>query len=294
MALDLSPQDEIQLETLDGLQRLNLILKSAGMYGRGVFLVGIYGTISELCQSFCRYSAVYGTTFMLNTNLKSISMTYPSDGEPPSVIVETIDGNVFESKNLVIASEYRDLLSEITPKNANKVVREKAEWVHRGLVITDRPICGNPESISMLIIPPSDKNAGIHCLQGSQETSVCPKDKCKRFNFILVILSMTTSSTEPKNIINEVLNDLIMCSLQTEFAEDGIQGAPKKICTLQVFFSVPCGHQFVEWVNSNVVVMAAVDSQVLCERVVADARGVFEVLYPGKEFYPARIDPNDE
>jgi len=54
-----------------GLNLLNRFLASVGRYGNTPFLASLYGT-SELTQAFCRLSAVYGATYVLQLTAKQI------------------------------------------------------------------------------------------------------------------------------------------------------------------------------------------------------------------------------
>lgn len=54
------------------MTKLQLYLNSQGRFGDSPFIYPVYG-LSGIPESFSRKSAVYGGTYMLNVELKSIS-----------------------------------------------------------------------------------------------------------------------------------------------------------------------------------------------------------------------------
>ena len=67
------------VNTIEGLAAVTRYLGSLGRYGGTCFLTTLYGT-SELPQSFCRLSAVYGGTYTLRTRLSALAVAEAEDG----------------------------------------------------------------------------------------------------------------------------------------------------------------------------------------------------------------------
>jgi RAB protein geranylgeranyltransferase component A len=82
-----------------GLAKAKLYLQSLGRFCKNGFLAGMYGVGSELSQGFCRSSAVYGGTFMLNTPIDKI--TQDQDGFK----VYSQD-QIFNCKKLIASTDF--------------------------------------------------------------------------------------------------------------------------------------------------------------------------------------------
>lgn len=55
----------------DAVQRIRLYVNSMARYGKSPYIYPLYG-LGELPQGFARLSAIYGGTYMLNTNVDEI------------------------------------------------------------------------------------------------------------------------------------------------------------------------------------------------------------------------------
>lgn len=51
-------------------EKIQKFLKSSGKFGNSPYLLGMYGSGSEMCQALCRTAAVYGATYMLNVKFE--------------------------------------------------------------------------------------------------------------------------------------------------------------------------------------------------------------------------------
>jgi Rab GDP dissociation inhibitor len=56
---------------IDMIQRIRLYVNSMARYGKSPYIYPLYG-LGELPQGFARLSAIYGGTYMLNTNIEEI------------------------------------------------------------------------------------------------------------------------------------------------------------------------------------------------------------------------------
>ena len=64
--------------TKDTVNRIRLYANSMARYGKSPYIYPLYG-LGELPQGFARLSAIYGGTYMLNTNIDEIK--YGADGK---------------------------------------------------------------------------------------------------------------------------------------------------------------------------------------------------------------------
>ena len=77
-------------------------MNSIGRFCKSGFLVGMHGVGSELCQGFCRSSAVHGGTFILDLKINKIL----KDKSTNQFQVQTADNQVFTCKNLIASSDF--------------------------------------------------------------------------------------------------------------------------------------------------------------------------------------------
>ncbi|EPX75136.1 rab geranylgeranyltransferase escort protein [Schizosaccharomyces octosporus yFS286] len=80
-----------EISTECALEKIKKYFQSFGNYGDYSYLIAMYGTGSELCQGFCRSSAVMGGTFMLAQKINKIEATS----------VELSDGEKLSAKNII-------------------------------------------------------------------------------------------------------------------------------------------------------------------------------------------------
>ena len=89
------------------VQRIRLYVNSMARYGKSPYIYPLYG-LGELPQGFARLSAIYGGTYMLNTNIDEISY----NGKEVAGIKATMkersddpDGMKFETKTKTIIGD---------------------------------------------------------------------------------------------------------------------------------------------------------------------------------------------
>ena len=85
----------------DCVERIRLYVNSMARYGKSPYIYPLYG-LGELPQGFARLSAIYGGTYMLNTNIDEVK--YGSDGKVSGIRAtmkergEEGEGMKFETK----------------------------------------------------------------------------------------------------------------------------------------------------------------------------------------------------
>ena len=93
----LNLKDAIQMDAIEGIERIQRFLQSANRYGPSPLLYANYGTGSELCQCFCRYAAVFGASYILDCSINSL------DTSSKMKTIDT-DYGIFTAPELIIAS----------------------------------------------------------------------------------------------------------------------------------------------------------------------------------------------
>jgi Rab GDP dissociation inhibitor len=168
-AMALYPTDEHQSTpglAPDVIERVKLYGNSVARYGKSPYIYPLYG-LGELPQGFARLSAIYGGTYMLNTNIDELLY----EGGKAVGIKATMTGveeMKFETKAKMILGDP----SYFT--NKTKVVGH----VLRAICILKHPLAGTNDSDScQLIIPQSQvgRKNDIYIACVSSAHSVCPK-----------------------------------------------------------------------------------------------------------------------
>lgn len=132
----------------DAITRIRLYVNSMARYGKSPYIYPLYG-LGELPQGFARLSAIYGGTYMLNTNVDEvlyeggkavgIKATMKEKGEPG-------DGMKFQTKAKKILAD-----PSYFPQKA-----QVTGYLLKAICILNHPIPNTADSDSLqLIIPQS-------------------------------------------------------------------------------------------------------------------------------------------
>ena len=155
----------------DCVERIRLYVNSMARYGKSPYIYPLYG-LGELPQGFARLSAIYGGTYMLNTNVEEIK--YDSNGEVEGIRAtmkergEEGDGFKFETKCSKILAD---------PSYFPDKVQVVGHML-KAICILNHPIdkTDNADSLQ-LIIPQSQvgRKHDIYIAMVSSAHNVCPK-----------------------------------------------------------------------------------------------------------------------
>jgi len=168
----------------DAVERIRLYVNSMARYGKSPYIYPLYG-LGELPQGFARLSAIYGGTYMLNTNIdevkyengkvSGIRATMKERGEPG-------DGMKFETKCKTIVAD---------PSYFPDKVRVVGHYL-KAICILNHPIDKTDNSDSLqLIIPQSQvgRKNDIYIAMVSSTHNVCPK------GYYIAIVSTVAETT---------------------------------------------------------------------------------------------------
>merc|ERR1711977_138342 len=155
----------------EAIERIRLYGNSVSRYGKSPYIYPLYG-LGELPQGFARLSAIYGGTYMLNTNVEEIK--YGSDGKVEGIRAtmkergEEGDGFKFETKCSKILAD---------PSYFPDKVQVVGHML-KAICILNHPIdkTDNADSLQ-LIIPQSQvgRKHDIYIAMVSSAHNVCPK-----------------------------------------------------------------------------------------------------------------------
>ncbi|KAI9902658.1 hypothetical protein N3K66_002010 [Trichothecium roseum] len=153
-------------EAPHAIERIRLYGNSVARYGKSPYIYPLYG-LGELPQGFARLSAIYGGTYMLNTNVDEVLY----EGEKAVGIKATMTGvetMSFETKAKMILAD-----PSYFPSKA-----KVAGHVLRAICILTHPLAGTNDSDSaQIIIPQSQvgRKNDIYIACVSSAHNVCPK-----------------------------------------------------------------------------------------------------------------------
>lgn len=154
----------------DCVERIRLYVNSMARYGKSPYIYPLYG-LGELPQGFARLSAIYGGTYMLNTNIDEVKY---ENGKVSGIRAtmkergEEGDGMKFETKCSKILAD-----PSYFPEKA-KVVGH----LIKAICILNHPIDKTDNSDSVqLILPQSQvgRKHDIYIAMVSSAHNVCPK-----------------------------------------------------------------------------------------------------------------------
>lgn len=171
-AMALYPSDSYLTEVgraPETIERIRLYGNSVARYGKSPYIYPLYG-LGELPQGFARLSAIYGGTYMLNTNIDEVVF----EGEKVSGIKATMQDRSgeppmkFETKTKKIIADPSYFPGKV----------EVTGHVLRAICILNHSLAGTENSDSaQLIIPQSQvgRKNDIYIAVVSSAHSVCPK-----------------------------------------------------------------------------------------------------------------------
>jgi RAB protein geranylgeranyltransferase component A len=174
------PARKNQLSARDGLAAVYRYVASIGRFTGTAFLAPLYG-ISELAQSFCRLSAVYGGIYVLRAPIDGFVL----DSETKELRgVRCTDGDVLRTKHVVANGSYVDCLR--LPSGAKPTTPAHGQVLRAVFVLTASLRKGM--SRLMLVIPPEDGEFhnpfAVQVVQLDVGAYACPK------GYFLVQISM--------------------------------------------------------------------------------------------------------
>lgn len=160
----------------DTVEKVRLYAASVLRYGKSPYIYPLYG-LGDLPQAFARLSAVYGGTYMLNTDAQEI--LYNDEGKV--IGVKTAEG-VARAKQVICDPSYA------------KSKAKKIGSVVRAICLLNHPIPGTADADSVQIVIPQNQIGRKHDVYVACVSSahmVCAKD------YYLAIVSTIVETDKP-------------------------------------------------------------------------------------------------
>ncbi|KAF2763005.1 rab GTPase activator [Pseudovirgaria hyperparasitica] len=154
----------------DAVQRIRLYVNSMARYGKSPYIYPLYG-LGELPQGFARLSAIYGGTYMLNTDVDE----FLYDGGKVSGIKATMKERDQPGEGMKFETKCKKIIAD--PSYFSDKVQVTGHLI-KAICILDHPVPNTDNSDSFqLIIPQSQvgRKHDIYVACVSSAHSVCPK-----------------------------------------------------------------------------------------------------------------------
>ncbi|KAL4139081.1 hypothetical protein PRIC2_002579 [Phytophthora ramorum] len=201
------PATKNQISARDGLAAVYRYVASIGRFTGTAFLAPLYG-ISELAQSFCRLSAVYGGIYVLRAPIDGFVL----DTETKELRgVRCSDGDVLRTKHVVTNGSYVDCLRLTSSERPT----HSHGQILRGVFVL-RASLREGMSRLMLVIPPEDREFqnpfAVQVVQLDAGAYACPK------GYFLVQISMPLpiewfdQKEKQQELVHSVIRRLILSS----------------------------------------------------------------------------------
>jgi Rab GDP dissociation inhibitor len=155
--------------TKDTVSRIRLYANSMARYGKSPYIYPLYG-LGELPQGFARLSAIYGGTYMLNTNIDKI--TYSASGKVEGISATMQDR---DDKPMTFSTNTSMIIGD--PSYFPGKVQVVGHLL-KAICILNHPIASTGDADSVqLIIPQSQvgRKHDIYIAMVSSAHNVCPK-----------------------------------------------------------------------------------------------------------------------
>jgi len=154
----------------DAVQRIRLYVNSMARYGKSPYIYPLYG-LGELPQGFARLSAIYGGTYMLNTEVDEILY----EGSKVCGIKATMKERGEEGDGMKFTTKCKKILAD--PSYFPGKVQVTGHLL-KAICILNHPVASTDNSDSLqLIIPQSQvgRRHDIYVAVVSSAHNVCPK-----------------------------------------------------------------------------------------------------------------------
>jgi len=154
----------------DAVARIRLYVNSMARYGKSPYIYPLYG-LGELPQGFARLSAIYGGTYMLNTEVDEIMY----DGSRVAGIKATMKERGEEGEGMKFTTKCKKIIADPSYFPGKAAV---TGHLLKAICILNHPIASTDNSDSLqLIIPQSQvgRKHDIYIAVVSSAHNVCPK-----------------------------------------------------------------------------------------------------------------------
>ena len=148
----------------EAVERIRLYVNSMARYGKSPYIYPLYG-LGELPQGFARLSAIYGGTYMLNTNIDEVLY----EGGKVSGIKATMKERGDEGEGMKFQTKTKKIIAD--PSYFSNKVRVVGQLL-KAICVLNHPLPNTHESDSCQLIIPQSQIGRRH---GTFSPDVCSR-----------------------------------------------------------------------------------------------------------------------
>lgn len=182
--------------TKEAVPRIREFCKSIGRYGETPLLAFLYGA-SDFPQIYCRHSAVYGGTFVLN--------------HKPENLQETDDGFTMDVKDIgtITAKCVISAIDQLLPETSEKKTIAKRE-----IILTTKSLFEKNRSIA--VIPPGmmDTEKPVYVFQFDYSLRTCQEDQ-----YVIHLVSMSDVRKIGDQLVSEIGEEEVIARVSFDVTE---------------------------------------------------------------------------
>lgn len=167
------------VNTSEALAKISRFMSAIGRFADRPYLIPTYGT-DDLVQAFCRYSAIYGATYCLNSVVQSLKID-EVEGKKMVTSVNLSPEASIECDHVV--TNYR--FPAASQHSSSETTKPTARPLSRAIVCSRQSLCVDGlaefDNTSVLYLPAEmvGSKSAVYVFETDKSTNACPKGLCK-------------------------------------------------------------------------------------------------------------------
>lgn len=168
------------VNTGDALAKISRFMSAIGRFADRPYLITTYGT-DDLVQAFCRYSAIYGATYCLNSLVHSFKI---DEVEGKKMVTSVNLGPEASIECDHVVSNYQ---FPTAPHKQSSSETTKAASLSRAIICSRQSLCADGlaehDNTSVLYLPAEQvgSRSAVYVFETDKSTNACPKGLCEYF-----------------------------------------------------------------------------------------------------------------
>lgn len=264
------------------MEKIKKIVDSIGRFTDRPYICPMYGS-EEILQAFCRYAAIYGVTYCLNSPIRGV----------------TLEDQTNRITSLITENFRVDCDHLITDYRVCKYRHAKPNPVHtisRAIICSCRSISSDglsvdEENTSVLYLPPdiTGHSKPIYVFESDRSTRVCPAGLYIQYYWCEA--TNRTARDDLRPIVQRILNAV------SYFDEDI---PAEDLFHNPIIWSVYFNQKYSKLqyedgaFPANVHSVSPPQNELDYDAAVGEARRIFEEIFPEEKFFPPTEEPESQ
>eukprot|EP00029_Vermamoeba_vermiformis_P006908 TRINITY_DN2838_c0_g1_i1.p1 TRINITY_DN2838_c0_g1~~TRINITY_DN2838_c0_g1_i1.p1 ORF type:complete len:539 (+),score=162.50 TRINITY_DN2838_c0_g1_i1:52-1617(+) len=251
----------------EGIERFQRYLGSLGRYGNTPFLYSLNGT-SELCQAYCRLSAVYGGLFVLRRTAAKLLLEKGDEDKPRVKSIIDTEGQELKTKHVITNLDHA----------SNFIGPQAKKTRGTAICITNKSLTG--DTLTLGVIPPNTFNNShvIYLTQTEESAYTAPHGK-------YVVHLFGEDIDQAREALEPVVHSLFKLSDEPENY--------KPLLLWSAYFNQEIRSVAATDTPVNMHIITDPDFELDFEQSLQQVEALFKTICPGEEFIPTVPHPED-